>query len=209
MRCLLFQVVFGFNQYTSITDVDKKISSLTFEGGSCNAGAALNECQTSLFDGDAGGRRRILLVIMTGTSDDDISTTAGSLSKTGVKIIAVGMGLSYLTAGVLKGDFSNAAAVLKTTGVKIIAVGIGASVDNSQLSTIASPASSVLNVVSYTDLTDITDGVCKIVPKGIRNEKIQIPYPVLIFVTNSHLFPNLMNQLSLSQTVIDSCVFNF
>lgn len=95
MRCLLFQVVFGFNQYTSITDVDKKISSLTFEGGSCNAGAALNECQTSLFDGDAGGRRRILLVIMTGTSDDDISTTAGSLTKTGVKIIAVGMGLSY------------------------------------------------------------------------------------------------------------------
>lgn len=95
MRCLLFQVVFGFNQYTSITDVDKKISSLTFEGGSCNAGAALNECQTSIFDGDAGGRRRILLVIMTGTSDDDISTTAGSLTKTGVKIIAVGMGLSY------------------------------------------------------------------------------------------------------------------
>lgn len=117
--------------------------------------------------------------------------------------------LIFITAGVLKGDFSNAAAVLKTTGVKIIAVGIGASVDNSQLSTIASPASSVLNVVSYTDLTEITDGVCKIVPKGIRNEKIQIPYPVLIFVTNSYLFPNLMNQLSLSQTVIDSCVFNF
>ena len=45
--------------------------------------------------GDARGRRRILLVIMAGQSKDDISTAATSLTTTGVKIIAVGMGAYY------------------------------------------------------------------------------------------------------------------
>lgn len=61
-------------------------------GGSCNAGAALLECQTSLFAGDAGGRKRVLLILLAGESQDDVSTTAGAFKTAGVKKISVGMG---------------------------------------------------------------------------------------------------------------------
>lgn len=67
-------------------------------GGSCNAGAALLECKRSLFVGDGGGRRRVLLVLMAGQSNDDVSNAATSLTAAGVKIIAVGMGGSFVQA---------------------------------------------------------------------------------------------------------------
>lgn len=73
----------------------KKFLVLLFEGGSCNVGVVLNECQIFLFDGDVGGRRCIFLVIMIGMFDDDILIIVGFLIKIGVKIIVVGMGLFY------------------------------------------------------------------------------------------------------------------
>ncbi|XP_078372611.1 cochlin-like [Oculina patagonica] len=85
-------VVFGFNQYTSISDVDEAIASVSLIGGSCNAGAALLKCQTSLFAGDAGGRKRVLLILLAGESQDDVSATAGAFKAAGVKKISVGMG---------------------------------------------------------------------------------------------------------------------
>ncbi|KAJ7385795.1 hypothetical protein OS493_013829 [Desmophyllum pertusum] len=89
------KVVFGFNQYTSIYDVDAEVSSLTLTGGSCNVGAALLECKTSLFVGDAGGRTRVLLIFVAGKSTDEVYNAAGSLATAGVKIIVVGMGALY------------------------------------------------------------------------------------------------------------------
>ncbi|KAJ7385797.1 hypothetical protein OS493_013831 [Desmophyllum pertusum] len=86
------KVVFGFDKYTSINDVDAEVSSLTLTGGSCNVGAALLECQNSLFIGDAAGRTRILLVITAGKSTDDVINAAVSLTTAGVKTIAVGIG---------------------------------------------------------------------------------------------------------------------
>ena len=58
-------------------------------------GAALLECKTSLFVGDAGGRARILLIFVAGKSTDDVYNAAGSLATAGVKIIVVGMGGLY------------------------------------------------------------------------------------------------------------------
>ncbi|KAJ7385821.1 hypothetical protein OS493_013855 [Desmophyllum pertusum] len=43
------KVVFGFNQYNSIQDVDAEIAKVAWIGGTCNAGAAILECKASLF----------------------------------------------------------------------------------------------------------------------------------------------------------------
>ena len=65
-------------------------------GGSCSAGAGLTQCKSALFDGDAGGKARVLIVLMAGSSSDDVSSAAGSLKTAGCKIIAVGMGGSFV-----------------------------------------------------------------------------------------------------------------
>ena len=88
--------MFGFSQYTSISQVDSAVASVTLMGGSCTAGAALSQCKSGLFEGDAGGKARVLIVLMAGSSSDDVSSAAGSLKTVGVKIIAVGMGGSFV-----------------------------------------------------------------------------------------------------------------
>ena len=64
-------------------------------GGGCNLRGGLSECKTELFKGDAGGRARILVVLVAGESEHDVSREANSLKRIGVKIIAIGMGGSY------------------------------------------------------------------------------------------------------------------
>ena len=64
--------------------------------GGCAAGAALTQCKSSLFEDDAGGKARVLIVLIAGSSTDDIASAAGSLKTVGVKIIAVGMGGSFV-----------------------------------------------------------------------------------------------------------------
>lgn len=64
-------------------------------GGGCNLRGGLSECKTELFKGDAGGRARILVVLVAGESEHDVSREANSLKRLGVKIIAIGMGGSY------------------------------------------------------------------------------------------------------------------
>ena len=63
--------------------------------GGCNLRGGLSECKTELFKGDAGGRARILVVLVAGESEHDVSREANSLKRVGVKIIAIGMGGSY------------------------------------------------------------------------------------------------------------------
>lgn len=75
--------------------MDSAVASVTLIGGGCAAGAALTQCQSGLFTGDAGGRSRLLIILMAGKSSDDVSSGAGSLKTAGVKIIAVGMGGSF------------------------------------------------------------------------------------------------------------------
>ena len=87
--------------------MDAEIASVTLIGGRCNAGAALLECRKSLFVGDAGGRARILLVLMAGQSADDVSRGAGLLKQAGVKIIAIGMDGSFVQAQLSAMAFSS------------------------------------------------------------------------------------------------------
>ena len=64
-------------------------------GGGCNLRGGLSKCNADLFKGDAGGRARILVVLVAGESEHDVSREANSLKRVGVKIIAIGMGGSY------------------------------------------------------------------------------------------------------------------
>lgn len=114
------------NQYTSIDDVDAAVSSVKLKGGSCNVGAALQECKTSLFVGDAGGRKRVLLLLMAGKSDDDFSIAVSSLTTAGVKIIAVGIGALFDRSQLLATAFSSS--YVQTTGTFGGLSGIGGSV---------------------------------------------------------------------------------
>ena len=57
-------------------------------GGSCNIGAALLECQASLFSGDARGRARVLLVLVAGSTSTDYSNMVGSLKT--ARVFGVG-----------------------------------------------------------------------------------------------------------------------
>ena len=99
--------MFGFSQYTSISEVDSAVSSVTLIGGSCTAGAALSQCKSALFEGDAGGKARVLIVLMAGSSSDDVSSAAASLKTVGVKIIAVGMGGSFVQSQLSSMAFSS------------------------------------------------------------------------------------------------------
>ena len=100
-------MVFGFTQYSSISEIDSAVGSVTLMSGGCAAGAALSQCKSSLFEGDAGGKARVLIVLIAGSSTDDVSSAAGSLKTAGVKIIAVGMGSSFVQSQLTSMAFSS------------------------------------------------------------------------------------------------------
>lgn len=75
--------------------IDTAVANAKQIGGGCNLRGGLSECKTELFKGDAGGRARILVVLVARESEHDVSREANSLKRVGVKIIAIGMGGSY------------------------------------------------------------------------------------------------------------------
>ena len=87
--------MFGFTQYAAISEVDSAIASVTLMGGGCAAGAALSQCQSSLFTGAASGRSLLLIVLIAGKSSDDPVSGGTALKSAGVKTIVVGMGGSF------------------------------------------------------------------------------------------------------------------
>lgn len=79
-----------------MSEVDSALTGVKQIGGSCNVGEGLSKCKSELFVDDAGGRTRVLVVIVAGESHYDVSTVASSLKTTSrVKIIAVGVGASF------------------------------------------------------------------------------------------------------------------
>ena len=89
-----FKVEFEFKEFNSITEVDSELDNVRYLGGTCAAGAALSKCHNKLFASSARGRSRALLVLMAGTSTDDVSSASASLRMCGVKITVVGIGKS-------------------------------------------------------------------------------------------------------------------
>ena len=89
------QVIFRFNQYTSLSDVDSKVASVNLLEGYGNVHEALTLCNSVLFAGNGAGRKRVLIVLMAGRSTVSLTTAAITLKTAKVKVIAVGMGSSF------------------------------------------------------------------------------------------------------------------
>lgn len=78
-----------------MSDIDSEVGRVQLIDGSCNADEALYECGSTLFDGDAAGRTRILIVLMAGESSGDVRNAAQVLKTAGVKMISIGVGNSF------------------------------------------------------------------------------------------------------------------
>lgn len=88
-------VSFDFSKYSSASEIDSAITSLTLMGGACAAGQGLSTCQSQIFAQSRQEASKILLVMMAGKSTDDVSNVAGSLKSSGVKIFCLGMGSAF------------------------------------------------------------------------------------------------------------------
>lgn len=88
-------VSFDFSKYSSAAEIDSAIGSMKLLGGACAAGQGLSTCQSQLFAQSREGASKILLVMMAGKSTDDVSSVAGDMKSSGVKILCLGMGSSF------------------------------------------------------------------------------------------------------------------
>ncbi|EDO28536.1 predicted protein [Nematostella vectensis] len=89
------QVVFKFDQYTQVSQLESAFASVKLVGGGCAAGAALTTTKSSLFASAQSGAAMVLVVMIAGKSTDDVAAGAGALKEMGVKTIAFGMGESF------------------------------------------------------------------------------------------------------------------
>lgn len=88
-------VSFGFSKYSSASQLDSAIGELKLIEGACAAGQGLSKCQSQLFAQSRQEASKILLVMMAGTSTDDVSKGAAALKSYAVKIFCLGMGSSF------------------------------------------------------------------------------------------------------------------
>ncbi|EDO32447.1 predicted protein [Nematostella vectensis] len=93
------QVVFKFDQYTQVSQLESAFASVKLVGGGCAAGAALTTTKSSLFASAQSGAAMVLVVMIAGKSTDDVAAGAGALKEMGVKTIAFGMGESSCDLG--------------------------------------------------------------------------------------------------------------
>ena len=98
---IVFQVIFQFDKYVDISEIDSAIDGLSVNSISvgCNAGAALVQAQSALFAGDGEARHRIMILLMSSSSDDDVSAASGPLESAGIQVSAIGMDIQRWTGG--------------------------------------------------------------------------------------------------------------
>lgn len=103
------KVVFGFTQYTSITEVESAVLGVSMVGGTCTAGAAISTCRSDVFASARTELARILVVMMAGRSSDSLDEPSSAIKGTGIKVICIGMGGGYdegqLTVIASSGDY--------------------------------------------------------------------------------------------------------
>lgn len=95
------RLIFDFdNQYTDETELNNAINSAAFPGGrTVMVGEALKLTETHLFGSKHhDSYRRILVVMMGSTSEDDVFIAAEMLKSNAVTVICVGVGNHYVRA---------------------------------------------------------------------------------------------------------------
>ena len=95
------RLIFDFeNEYTDKAELNNAINSATFPGGrTVLVGEALKFTETHLFGSEHhDSYRRILVVIMGSTSEDDVFIAAEMLKSNAVTVFCVGVGNHYVRA---------------------------------------------------------------------------------------------------------------
>lgn len=95
------RLIFDFdNKYTDMTEINNAINSAAFPGGrTVVVGEALKLTETHLFGSKHhDSYRRILVVIMGSTSEDDVFLGADMLKANAVTVFCVGVGNHYVRA---------------------------------------------------------------------------------------------------------------
>ena len=89
------RLVFGFNTYGSQRDILRAIDSIRYPSGGTKTGLAMSYAQRTLFRSRRGKRKRLMIVMTDGRSQDRVSRPARALKRRGVEIFAVGIGKRY------------------------------------------------------------------------------------------------------------------
>lgn len=88
--------IFGFKHYSSKVQVLKAIDRVRYPRGGTKMGKALEFTRDYLFKGrNPRGRKRVLVVITDGISQDRIGQAANRMKATGAEVFAVGVGKRY------------------------------------------------------------------------------------------------------------------
>ena len=85
------------HQHSNASNIEEAIDNLMYPGGLTNIGLALNQSITGLFNSSIvrASASKILLVIIDGTSTDDITVPTTLLADTNVTSFVLGIGDGY------------------------------------------------------------------------------------------------------------------
>ena len=88
-------LIFGFNRYRNKFSAIKAVNRIRYPRGGTRTGRALRFVKRKLFRGRSR-RRRVLVVMTDGKSQDHVRRPANVLKRSGVEIIALGIGRKYV-----------------------------------------------------------------------------------------------------------------
>ena len=87
-------MIFRFNKYSTKSQVLRAISRIRYPRGGTKTGFALNYVKNYLF-GKSSSRKKVLIVLTDGKSQDRVGISAKRLKSIGCTILSVGLGRKY------------------------------------------------------------------------------------------------------------------
>ena len=88
--------IFNFNRYYARAPILRAIDNLRYPRGGTYIGKALSFAQRYLYSGrPASGRKRVLVVLTDGVSQDSVSAPARRLRASGCEVFVLGIGRGY------------------------------------------------------------------------------------------------------------------
>ena len=89
------RLIFSFNTYKRKQDILKAIDRIRYPRGGTKTGLAMSYAQRVLLRSRRGKRKRVMIVMTDGRSQDRVSGAARALKRKGVEMFAVGIGKRY------------------------------------------------------------------------------------------------------------------
>ena len=88
--------IFGFKRYSSKAKILRAIGRIRYPRGGTRIGKALDFTRSYLFKGrSVRGRKRVLVLMTDGVSQDRVGPAASRMKATGVEVFAIGLGRKF------------------------------------------------------------------------------------------------------------------